>query len=111
MSVLCFGKAENIRNLIALGVFGSEDTFGTCISPWGPACSSMITYASGLAENAPKGALIVGPCDPTVNEWLPPDLMTLSIPIATAERMANDVEASFLGKRPKVAFPEKRLPD
>ena len=109
MSVLCFGKAENIRNLIALGVFGSEDTFGTCITPWGPACSSMITYASGMAENAPKGALIVGPCDPTVNEWLPPDLMTLSIPITTAERMANDVETSFLGKRPKVAFPEKRL--
>ena len=110
MSVLCFGRAENVRNLIGLAVFGSDDTFGTCIAPWGPACSSMITYASGMAEKAPPGALIVGPSDPTVNEWLPPDMMTLSIPIAVAERMAADVDASFLTKRPKVAFPEKRVP-
>jgi hypothetical protein len=70
----------------------------------------MITYASGMAEKGPKDALILGPCDPTVNEWLPPDLMTLSIPITTAERMVRDIDASFLTKRPKVAFPEKRLP-
>jgi hypothetical protein len=37
-------------------------------------------------------------------------MMTLSIPIAVAERMAADVDASFLTKRPKVAFPEKRVP-
>jgi hypothetical protein len=110
LSVLCFGHSENIRNLIGLAVFGSADTFGTCITPWGPACSSMITYASGMEEKAPKGALIVGPCDPTVNEWLPPDMMTLAIPIAAAERMAADIEGSFLTKRPKVAFPEKRQP-
>jgi hypothetical protein len=110
LSLLCFGKAENIRNLISLAEFGSDDTFGACIAPWGPACSSMIAYASGIAEKAPKGALIVGTTDPTVNEWLPPDMMTLSIPIATAERMARDAELSFLTKRPKVAFPEKRVP-
>ena len=110
MSVLCFGHSENIRNLIGLAVFGGADTFGTCITPWGPACSSMITYAAGMAEKAPKGALILGPCDPTVNEWLPPDMMTLAIPIAAAERMASDIEGSFLTKRPKVAFPEKRQP-
>ena len=110
MSVLCFGRAENIRNLIGLAAFGSGDTFGTCIAPWGPACASMITYASGMAENGPKGALVVGPSDPTVNEWLPPAMMTLSIPLAVAERMVADVEASFLMKRPKVAFPEKRVP-
>ena len=110
LSVLCFGKAENIRNLIGLAEFGSEDTFGTCIAPWGPACASMITYASGMAERAPLEALIVGTTDPTVNEWLPPDMMTLSIPFTTAERMAEDADASFLTKRPKVAFPEKRVP-
>jgi hypothetical protein len=110
LSILCFGRAENVRNLIALAEFGSDDPFMTCIAPWGPACSSMITYASGMASNAPKGTLIVGPSDPTVNEWLPPEMMTLSIPVAVAERMADDVDASFLTKRPKVAFPEKRVP-
>jgi hypothetical protein len=110
LSVLCFGQAENVRNLIALAEFGSDDPFGTCVSPWGPACSSMITYASGMAEKAPKDALIVGPSDPTVNEWLPPEMMTLSIPISIAERMAGDADSSFLAKRPKVAFPEKRVP-
>jgi hypothetical protein len=110
LSVLCFGKAENVRNLIALAQFGSDDTFRTCVSPWGPACSSMITHAAGMAEKTPKGALILGPTDPTVNEWLPPDMMTLAIPVSTAERMVNDIDGSFLTKRPKVAFPEKRVP-
>jgi hypothetical protein len=110
LSILCFGKGENVRNLIALAHFGSDDTFRTSIFPWGPACSSMITYASGMAEKAPKGALIVGPSDPTVNEWLPPDMMTLAVPFPTAERMVNDLDGSFLTKRPKVAFPEKRVP-
>ena len=54
LSILCFGRAENARNLIALAQFGSDDTFRTCVSPWGPACSSMITYASGMAERPPK---------------------------------------------------------
>jgi hypothetical protein len=27
-----------------------------------------------------------------------------------AERMADDADAPFLNKRPKVAFPEKRFP-
>ncbi len=58
LSILCFGKAENIRNLIALAEFGSDDAFGACIAPWGPACSSMISYASGVSEKAPKDALI-----------------------------------------------------
>ncbi len=110
LSVLCFGKAESIRNLMGLAEFGSEDTFGQCIAPWGPACASMITYASGMAEKASKEALIVGTTDPTVNEWLPPNMMTLSIPFTTAERMAEDADTSFLMKRPKVAFPEKRVP-
>ncbi len=110
LSILCFGHAENVRNLIGLAEFGSDDPFGTCVVPWGAACASIITYASGIAESGPKGALIVGPTDPMVNEWLPSDIMTLSIPIATAERMANDIESSFLTKRPKVAFPEKHDP-
>lgn len=109
LSVLCFGRAENIRNLIGLAEFGSNDTFATCIAPWGPACASMITYAAGMAENAPRGSLIAGTTDPTVNEWLPPDMMTLSIPIAVAERMAKDADNSFIFKRPKVAYPEKRI--
>jgi hypothetical protein len=109
LSVLCFGRAENIRNLIGLAAFGSSDTFATCIAPWGPACASMITYAAGMAENTPKGSLIAGTTDPTVNEWLPPDMMTLAIPIAVAERMAEDADASFIFKRPKVAYPEKRV--
>jgi hypothetical protein len=110
LSILCFGPAENVRNLIALAEFSRSDPFGTSIAPWGPACSSMITYASGMAENAPKEVLVIGSTDPTVNEWLPPDMMSLSIPIATAERMTKDVDASFLTKCPKVAFPENRVP-
>ena len=35
LSVLCFGKAENIRNLMGLAEFGSDDTFGSASLPGG----------------------------------------------------------------------------
>ncbi len=52
----------------------------------------------------------VGPVDPTGNLWFPPDLMVMGIPAALARQMAADVDASFIGKRSRIAFPEHRIP-
>jgi hypothetical protein len=107
-SFLLFATAEQTRNLCALNHFCTSDAFGSAIIPWGPTCASFITYPAGMAEKAPKDALFVGPVDPTGNEWFPPDLMAISMPIVTARRMCDAYEHSFISKRPKVAYPEKR---
>jgi hypothetical protein len=53
----------------------------------------------------------MGPQDPTQNHSLPPDMMALGIPAEIAVRMVKNLEASFITRRPQVAFPnhEKRL--
>jgi len=107
-AILLFAEAEQLRNLLALHHFGTPDAFTSTSAPWGPSCASFLTYPAGLASNCPDQALIIGPVDPTGNRWLPPDLMSLGIKVRDAERMARDVPASFLTKRPQVAFPDGR---
>jgi hypothetical protein len=109
LSYIFIGSAESIRNLSGLVHFVSEDIFDSILMPGGPSCASMITYAAGMAERAPRDRGFIGPVDPTGNAWLPPDFMSLAIPFALAKMMADKVQASFLRKRPHVAFPAERL--
>ncbi len=109
LAVTCFGTAEQIRNLASLVHFSSIDVFQNVVMATGPACSTMVSYPAGLADKAPKHAAFIGPADPTGNAWFPPDSMALGIPISLAMQMASDIDASFLVKRPQVAFPEHRL--
>lgn len=109
-SLILFGSCEQVRNLCALAQYHSGDPFFRTLIPWGASCSTMITYPAGLAENAPDTAAYLGPTDPTGNLWFPPDLMVMGIPIGLAQQMAADIEGSFIGKRGRIAFPERRLP-
>jgi hypothetical protein len=109
LSFILIGSAESIRNLGGLVHYVTEDVFATALMPAGSSCATMITYAAGMAERAPRNAAYVGPVDPTGNAWLPPDLMTMSVPFALAASMAGAVDSSFLVKRSEVAFPSKRL--
>ena len=109
LAITCFGTAEQIRNLATLVHFRNTDIFQNVIMAVGPACSTFVSYPAGLAENAPKTSAFIGPADPTGNIWFPQDYMALGIPIALAQQMAEDLEASFLTKRPQVAFPVNRI--
>lgn len=50
----------------------------------------------------------MGPLDPTMNYALPADTIALGLPIAVAQRMAENIPLSFVTRRPDVAFPQKR---
>jgi Uncharacterised ArCR, COG2043 len=104
-SICCFGTAEQIRNMAALVHFDRDDPFSPVIVPWGPSCSTFITYPAGLAANAPKTTAFMGPQDPTQNHSLPPGMMAMGIPAGVAVRMAENLESSFVIRRPQVAFP------
>ena len=106
--LILFGTAEQVRNLSSLVHFGTDDVFGAVIAPWGPACAQMITYAAGLAEHAPKDTAFLGSMDPTVNPWLPRDVMYISLPFGLARRMCEDLPTSFLMKHPETAMPSDR---
>jgi hypothetical protein len=49
----------------------------------------------------------MGPQDPTVNRSLPPDLMAIGLPVTVARRVAENIDRSFITKRPSVAFPDR----
>jgi hypothetical protein len=108
-SILCFGTAEQIRNMIALVHFRSPDPFHNTVVPQGAACASFVSYAAGMVENSPLDTVFVGPSDPTGNNWFPEDYLSLAIPVKVARRMADDFESSFIMRRPAVAYPEQRL--
>ncbi len=105
---LCFGIAEHIRNLCSLFYFRPEESTIVTI-PWGPSCASFVTYPAGLERNFNNNQIIVGPTDPTGNYWFPKNYMSIGIPLPIAQRMANDLDPSFISKRPKIAYPEKRI--
>jgi hypothetical protein len=107
-AISCFGTAEQIRNLAALVHFDRADPFSPVIVPWGPACATIVTYPAGIAENAPAESAFMGPQDPTLNRSLPPDLMAIGLPVVVARRVAENIDRSFITKRPSVAFPDHR---
>lgn len=110
LSYILFAGAEQIRNLCGLAQYNSGDTFFKTLIPGGPTCATMITYAAGMAAAAPPDAAFVGPVDPTGNLWFPPDLMVMSLPAMLARQMATDSDGSFIGKRARIAYPERRIP-
>ncbi|MHA1414031.1 MAG: DUF169 domain-containing protein [Promethearchaeota archaeon] len=106
-SFLCFGNAEQIRNLCSLAYFNPEDSF-TIQVPWGASCASFITYSARISQKYSENTIIIGPTDPTGNYWFPENFLSIGIPFKIAERMALDLEKSFIKKRPTVAYPSKR---
>jgi hypothetical protein len=106
---ILFAGCEQSRNLCGLAQFNNSDPFFRTLIPGGPVCATMIAFPTGMAENAPKDSAYVGPVDPTGNSWLPPDLMILGIPERLAQQMAACLEESFICKRSRIAYPEKRF--
>ena len=108
LAISLFGTAEQVRNLGALVHFDRDEPFFPVIVPWGPVCSTLITFPAGMAQNAPAKTAFMGPQDPTMNYALPADTMALGVPISVAQRMAENIPLSFVARRTDVAFPERR---
>jgi hypothetical protein len=109
LSLLLFGDAEQVRALAGLAHYGSSESITEVLMPWGPTCASWITYPAGMAEKMPK-TCIVGPADPTGDDWFPREKMSFAMPAENAIRMAADIPSSFLTRRTKVVFPERKAP-
>jgi hypothetical protein len=107
-AIICFGSAQQIRNLCGLIQFRSTRPFNSIVVPWGAACATMLTYPAGIAEKAPDGAAFVGPTDPTGNSRFPESHLVIGIPIKIARQMCEDLDDSFIVKKPGLAYPRRR---
>jgi hypothetical protein len=105
LSYLCFGNAEQVRNLCGLVHFGADSPFGQIEAPWGSFCAVFISYPAGMAKGAPKDKVFIGPNAPDGNPLIPADMMAIAIPEKIARRMADDVERSFVVKCPETTYP------
>lgn len=108
LSVLCFGSAEQIRNLCGLIHFNRADMFTPVIAAWGAHCATFVAYPAGLWESVPKGTAFIGPTVSYGNDWFPPDLMALSMPISVAVQLSEDYDQSFVEKCPEKTYPATR---
>ncbi|MFX1281442.1 MAG: DUF169 domain-containing protein [Promethearchaeota archaeon] len=106
-TILCFGRAEQIRNLCSLAHFRPGNASSIQI-PWGAACTSFISYPAEMIINGPKNSIIIGPTDPTGNYWFPQNYLSMGLSVEIARNMANDLNDSFISKRPEIAYPVKR---
>ena len=101
-----FGRAEQVRNLVAQVHFDRAEPFYPVLVPWGPACATLVTYPAGMAANAPPESAFLGPQDPTLNYALPPDILGIGLPVDVAQRVGENIGNSFISKRTEVAFPD-----
>jgi len=108
LSYLCFGSAEQVRDLCGLLHFDADAPFGQIDAPWGSHCATFVAYPAGLTGGAPKHTAFLGPTAPDGNPWFPRDMMALSMPAKIACRMAADVDRSFVVKCAETTFPKKR---
>ncbi|MFX0171622.1 MAG: DUF169 domain-containing protein [Candidatus Hodarchaeota archaeon] len=104
---LCFGIAEQIRNLCSLVYFHAEESHGIQI-PWGPSCASFLSYPTGMIKINGQQSVVLGPTDPTGNYWFPQNFMSMGIPGDIARQMAEDLEFSIIEKRPNIAYPRRQ---
>lgn len=108
LAYVCFGKAEEIRNLCGLIHFGSDEPFGKIDAAWGSGCETFIAYPAGMVSGAPKDTAFIGPNAPDGNSIFPRDMMVVGIPAKMADRMAGNVESSFVVKCADSTYPAGR---
>lgn len=107
-SILCFGNAEQIRNLGGLVHFGAPKAFTPIMAPWGSGCLTFVGFPAGMASNCPKDTAILSPFVPEGNKWFPSDMLALGIPINMARRMADGYESSFAARKPEVTYTDTK---
>jgi uncharacterized protein (DUF169 family) len=92
--VAFFGRPDVLAGLFTLANFDEVDPNGV-IAPFGAGCSSIIQYPYLEGKSAkPRG--VIGMFDISARPFVPPDVLTLSVPMVKFVRMIENAEESFL---------------
>ena len=92
--VIFFAQPDVLAGLFTLANFDEAEPNGV-IAPFGAGCSSIIQhpYLEGRSAR-PRG--VIGLFDISARPFVPPDVLTFSVPMAKFVRMIGNAEESFL---------------
>jgi hypothetical protein len=92
--VTFFARPDVLAGLFTLASFDEAEPNGV-IAPFGSGCSSIIQhpYIEGKSDR-PRG--VIGMFDISARPFVPPEVLTFSVPMAKFVRMIGNAEESFL---------------
>ena len=92
--VIFFARPEVLSGLFTLVNYDQADPNGV-ICPMGAGCSSIIHYP-WLEQQKENPKAVLGMFDPSARPCVPPDMLTMAIPMKKFVRMVKFMEESFL---------------
>jgi uncharacterized protein (DUF169 family) len=92
--VAFFARPETLCGLHQLVAFVSHDP-EAIMSPWGAACTNLITWPLRYLEKGEKKA-VLGGWDPSARKFFKTDELTLTVPFEMFKEMVGRFEESFL---------------
>ena len=92
--VAFFTRPESLCGLHQLAMFVTNDTEAV-VSPWGAACTNLITWPLKYLANGENKA-VLGGWDPSARKFFKTDELTFTVPYAMFSQMLERFEQSFL---------------
>ena len=65
-------------------------------------------FPAGIASRCPKDTAILSIFVPESKQWFPADMLALGIPIAMAQRMAEEYKSSFAIRKLEFTYPASK---
>ncbi len=92
--VVFYAKPDVLSGLFTLARFDEVDR-NAVSAPFGSGCSTIVQYPY-LEKGSENPKAIIGMFDPSARPFVPPDVITLSVPVEKFARMLDNMEESFL---------------
>ena len=92
--VIFYAKPDVLSGLFTLARFDEADR-NAVSTPFGSGCSTIVQHPY-LEKDSEHPKAIIGMFDPSAQPFVPPDVITLSVPMKKFTRMIDYMEESFL---------------
>lgn len=92
--VIFFARPDELAGLFTLASFDEVEDSGV-IAPFGAGCATVAQYPY-LEKDSTRPRCIIGMFDPSARPYVPADTVTFAVPMVKFQRMAANMEESFL---------------
>jgi uncharacterized protein (DUF169 family) len=92
--VVFFAPPDVLSGLFTLAIYDEAEP-NAVIAPFGSGCASIVQYPY-LETKSDKPRAVIGLFDVSARPYVPPDVLTFSVPLTKFTRMVDNMEESFL---------------
>lgn len=92
--VIFFAKPDVLSGVFTLAGFDEAD-LNAVFSPFGSGCASIVQYPY-LEKDAEKPRAVIGMLDVSARPCVPPEVITMAVPMKKFVRMVENMDESFL---------------